>query len=98
MVSKKIWLTVSHSDNLSCTKKMPILVSNKDLEAAFNTFNNDCHTKYGKPPNDVMVYKPENDLDGNSTELVEASDLEGMLNEYPGGKGVRVIILKDGKH
>ena len=77
---------LSHSDNLSRTKKMPILVSNKDLEAAINTFNNDCHTKYGKLPNDVMVYKPENDLDGNSTELVEASDLEGMLMSILEGK------------
>ena len=98
MASKKIWLTVSHSDNLSRTKKIPLHVSNEDFEAAFHTFNDDCHTKYGKPPNDVMVCKPENDLNGNSTELVEASDLEGMLNEYPGGKGVRVIILKEGKH
>ena len=103
-MTSKLWLQVSLSNNLSKKKKIKILVNDEDYETAFNDLKEACsnvlrnHIKSGELPDLVMVYKPEDNLlDGDVIQLDEGDDFEGMLDEYPGGKGVRVIINTDGE-
>ena len=104
MTSKPLWLHICLSSNLSGKKKVKIRFDDGDYETAFNELDRACrkrlqsHIKSGELPNLVMVYKPESDLDGAETDLTDAEDLEGMLDEYPEGKDVRVIINTHGKH
>lgn len=43
-----------------------------------------------------LVYKDERDLDKEGCVLEEASDLEGLLHNFPDGRGVRIIVNIDG--
>ena len=98
-----IWLNVSLSNSLSKKKKLKITILNDNYGDAFRnlckTVNEkllklDSSAEISKPE---MVYKPETDLDGDENTLEDFRDLEGMLEEYPGGGGVRVIVAINGK-
>ncbi|XP_063680621.1 LOW QUALITY PROTEIN: E3 ubiquitin-protein ligase rnf213-alpha-like [Bolinopsis microptera] len=103
MAAKKtLWLQVSLSSNLAKKKKVKIPFDDGDYEKAFEVLTDTCRNllnQHLKSPDEapelVMVYKPEDELEGDDTELGECDDLEGMLDEYPSGKGVRVIINTD---
>ena len=105
MAAKKtLWLQVSLSSNLAKKKKVKIPFDDGDYEKAFEVLTVQCrnllsqHIKStDEAPELVMVYKPEEELNGDDTELEECDDLEGMLDEHPLGKGIRVIINTDGK-
>jgi hypothetical protein len=105
MTSIKLWLQVSISFNLAKKKKIKILLKDDDYEQAFLSLKEACRNmlqQYLKPSGEIpeieMVYKAETDLDGDDVNLDEADDLEGMLDDYPLGKGVRVIINTEGMH
>ena len=104
MSSQKIWLWVSLSSILTKKKKVKVILENDDYEAAFNGLKDTCikqlraHIKTGTElPELVMVYKPENDLDGDTVALDDKDDLEGMLEEFPSGEGVRIFIQTEGR-
>ena len=104
IMSQKIWLLVSLSSCLGKKKKVKVVLEDEDFEAAFNSLKETCkkqlepHIRSGTDlPELVMVYKPEDDLEGDDVNLDDETDFEGMLDEYPQGKGVRIIINTEGK-
>ena len=98
-----MWLLVSLSSCLGKKKKVKVVLENEDFEAAFNSLKETCknqlesHIRSGTDlPELVMVYKPEDDLEGDDVNLDDETDFEGMLDEYHLGKGVRIIIKTEG--
>ena len=103
MSSKKLWLWVSLSSCLGKKKKVKVVLEDEDFEAAFNSLRENCkkqlesHIRSGTAlPELVMVYKPDDKLEGDDVNLDDADDFEGMLEEHPLGKGVRIIINTEG--
>ena len=102
-MATNIWLNASLSINLSKKKKLKLTISNDDYDQAFENLWRTVSEKMLRRSPSVelskpeMVYKSEGDLnEEESTRLEEATDLEGLLEEFPGGKGVRVIVTING--
>ena len=100
--NSKLWLFNSLSTNLSKKKKLKVEYPNGDFNAAFQTL---CSTvlkkclkcseedEVSKPD---LIYKDEQDLDGEDDVLENAEDLKRMLQSFPGGQGVRIIVRVNG--
>ena len=101
-----VWIEVSLQKCLKKKKKFKLLISSpeEDYEAVFQKLLEDIKTKLLKPsiissveelPEFSLVYKSEGDFEDDGTELGDGDDLEGMFDDYPDGKKVRVIVLID---
>ncbi|KAL5264582.1 hypothetical protein ACHWQZ_G005611 [Mnemiopsis leidyi] len=96
-----LWLFTSFSTNLTKKKKLRIAYPGGDLNLAFKTLCSVVLDKMLKTGQEVevskpdLVYKDERDLDKEGCVLEEASDLEGLLHNFPDGRGVRIIVNID---
>ena len=105
-----IWLTVSLSINTVKKKRVKLVYPADDLRYTnlFCSLKKAIKDKILEPncktdlPEFELVYKADevNALENDDgTELEDADDLEGMLDSYPKGGGVRIIInVLEGKY
>ena len=97
-----LWLFTSLSTNLSRKKRLKVEYPNGNFKTAFNTL---CSTvlekvlkcseedEVSKPD---LIYKDEQDLDGDEHVLENPEDFKNMLQSFPGGQGVRIIVRVNG--
>ena len=95
-----IWLSTSLSENTRRKRLLKVRLT-EDYDQIFESLNVAVKLKILEPffkgniPEFVLVYKPESEAESGTylgTDLVEGDDLEGMLEKFPLGDGVRIIV------
>ena len=100
--NSKLRLFTSLSTNLSKKKRLKVEYPHGDFNAAFQTLCSTVLEKILRFSEEVevskpdLIYKDEQDLDGEDHVLENAEDLKRMLQSFPGGQGVRIIVRING--
>ena len=94
-----VWIETSLPGFTSKKKKLKIKYSDGDFEEAFDALRETVSQKLLKPaisgssiPSFTLQYKPEDNLEADGNALDDDGDFEGMLDGFPEGKGVRVLV------
>ena len=96
-----IWLSTSLSGN-TCRKKLLKVRLTEDYDESFESLNKAVRSKLfisnskeSTVPSFELTYTRESLVETEKyrgTDLAEGDDLEGMLEKFPCGDGVRIIV------